>query len=80
MTSPVECAWCGGEVDKPFPNRRGEDFCSAAHRSASGRALRSLQGAETQTPYLAPDVAAIADIVARDQTIDSDANGNQSDS
>jgi hypothetical protein len=43
----VECAWCGGEPDKEYPNRRGEIFCSASHRSSSNRALKRLQARET---------------------------------
>lgn len=37
-----ECAWCGGEIGKVYANRRGEQFCSANHRTASNRALNRL--------------------------------------
>ena len=42
--TPPYCAWCGGQCDqpRPFPNRRGELFCSASHRSSSNRALKRL--------------------------------------
>jgi hypothetical protein len=40
--SPPNCAWCGGACDqpRPFPNRRGEVFCSPSHRATSNAALR----------------------------------------
>lgn len=46
MRPVPDCAWCGGECDRPRPyvNWRGETFCSPAHRSASNRALRRLTG------------------------------------
>ena len=38
-----ECSWCGAELyDECFRNRRGEGFCSKAHRDASNRALKQL--------------------------------------
>lgn len=41
-----DCAWCGGEIERPSVNGRGEAFCSGAHRSASDRALRRLLNRE----------------------------------
>lgn len=41
-----DCSWCGAECARPFPNARGEVFCSPAHRSASNRALSRLVAAE----------------------------------
>ena len=35
-----ECAWCGEEIhddDEMKINRRGEAFCTAAHRTASNK-------------------------------------------
>ena len=42
-----DCAWCGAACDQPhpYPNRRGEAFCSPSHRSASNRALARFLGA-----------------------------------
>ena len=42
-----DCAWCGAACDQPhpYPNRRGEMFCSPSHRSASNRALARFLGA-----------------------------------
>lgn len=42
-----DCAWCGAACDQPhpYPNRRGEVFCSPSHRSASNRALARVLGA-----------------------------------
>ena len=37
-----DCAWCGGEVIKPYPNKRGEVFCTRYHRTASNAALKRL--------------------------------------
>jgi hypothetical protein len=37
-----DCAWCGGEIFEPHPNKRGEVFCSKNHRTASNRALKRL--------------------------------------
>jgi hypothetical protein len=39
------CVWCGGEisVNKIPKSKRGERFCSKAHRDASARAVRNLQ-------------------------------------
>ena len=47
-----DCAWCGGQCDqpRPYPNTRGELFCSPGHRSASNRALRRLTGEPTRPP------------------------------
>ena len=42
MNSEIECMWCGGVCDMPRPyytRDRAEVFCSAAHRTASARAL-----------------------------------------
>ena len=43
-----DCAWCGAACDQPhpYPNRRGEMFCSPAHRSASNRALARVLGTD----------------------------------
>ena len=39
--TPPYCAWCGGQCDqpRPFPNRRGELFCST---KASGRSPSTM--------------------------------------
>lgn len=47
--STEECAWCGAAVPPEAPrNRRGEHFCSEAHRAASGRALRRFLAADSR--------------------------------
>lgn len=49
-----DCAWCGAACDQPhpYPNRRGEVFCSPSHRSASNRALARVLGAHADsTPH-----------------------------
>ncbi len=38
----ADCAWCGGVIETPHLNRRGEAFCNAHHRTASNRALKNL--------------------------------------
>ena len=48
-----DCAWCGAPCDQPRPylNRRGEPFCSPAHRAASNRALaRFMEEEATRKP------------------------------
>jgi DNA ligase 1 len=50
-----DCSWCGAECDRPFPNARGEVFCSPAHRSASNRALSRLVAAEPAPRRAAPE-------------------------
>ena len=56
MTGPVwvvECAWCGFECElnrPPLVNRRGERFCSAAHRRESDAALREFLVAQGDDP------------------------------
>ncbi len=50
---PVDCAWCGGEVDlaaRLITSKRGELFCSRAHRDASARAVRRLHKREESNP------------------------------
>jgi len=46
---PPDCAWCGSPCDqpRPYPNQRGEVFCSPSHRTSSNRALARLLGRET---------------------------------
>lgn len=45
----TDCAWCGGECERPHFNRRGEVFCSPNHRSSSNRALRRLVESQKAT-------------------------------
>lgn len=52
-----ECAWCGAEVEKGFPNRRDEMFCSVGHRSASNRALKRLLDGDAKRAFPAPGQA-----------------------
>lgn len=46
MAKIVECAWCGAECEGKYKSRRGEVFCSAAHRDASARAVKALRDQE----------------------------------
>lgn len=46
----AECSWCGGDHSiggRVWRSRRGESFCSRAHRDASGRAISALLAEET---------------------------------
>lgn len=40
----AKCSWCGAEICDPRPprDRRGDVFCSQAHRDASSRAVARL--------------------------------------
>lgn len=48
MPEDCDCAWCGGEIERDYPNKRGEMFCSPSHRSSSNRALKRLQQRESK--------------------------------
>lgn len=47
IPAEFECSWCGSDHTdqpngKPYANRRGEFFCTKAHRSANARALKQF--------------------------------------
>lgn len=44
-----ECSWCGADIaGVPVRSRRGEVFCSKAHRDASARAVKALEPTPTR--------------------------------
>lgn len=57
------CEWCGGEIEPGasiYRSRRGEVFCSKAHRAASSAAVRRLLYKPVSAER--PNIAAPADV------------------